>query len=85
MATVVYAMCAVTSAVCAALLVRAYLVGRVRLLMWTSLCFVGFTVNNLLLVVDKTMFRDVDLSVARSGTLAASAAILLLGLVWETR
>ncbi len=85
MATVVYAMCAVTSAVCAALLVRAYLIGRVRLLMWTSLCFVGFTVNNLLLVVDKTMFRDVDLSVARSGALAASAAILLLGLVWETR
>jgi hypothetical protein len=85
MATAVYALCAFTSAVCAALLVRAYLAGRVRLLMWTSLCFVGFTVNNLLLVMDKTVFRDVDLSVARSATLAASAAVLLLGLVWETR
>jgi hypothetical protein len=42
-------------------------------------------INNLLLVADKTVFTDVDLSLARSGTLAASAAALLLGLVWETR
>lgn len=48
-ATAVYILCAVTSVLCAGLLVRSYLRSRVRLLLWSALCFVGLAVNNVLL------------------------------------
>lgn len=84
-AVVAYALCAVTSVLCAVLLVRSYLAGRVRLLLWAALCFVGLAVNNLLLVLDLQVLPDVDLSLLRdvSGLLAVS--VLLFGLIWESR
>lgn len=85
MADVVYALCAAMSAVCAALLLRAYRTSRAPMLLWTSLCFLGLLVNNLLLVVDKTILSQRDLSALRAWTLAASGAVLLLGLIWEAR
>jgi hypothetical protein len=43
----------------------------------------GLTVNNLLLVLDKIVFPDVDLSVGRSAVALAAMCILLYGLVWD--
>ena len=41
MSEIVYLLCAATSALCAALLVRSYRRSRSRLLLWSCLCFVG--------------------------------------------
>jgi hypothetical protein len=81
----VYGLCAVTAGLCAVLLLRAYAQGGYRLLLWSGLCFAGLTVNNLLVVLDKVVFPDIDFSVARS--LAALLAMLLLiyGLIFDTR
>lgn len=83
MAEVVYLMCAVTSIACAALLVRSYRRHRTQLLMWSTLCFVGFAINNILLFVDLVVVPELDLSLARSGTGLGAVALLLIGLLWE--
>lgn len=84
MSTIVYILCAVTSAGCAALLLRAYLSTRVRLLMWSAVCFAGLAVNNVFLTLDKTVMAERDLAAWRSGTAMVSMTILLLALIWES-
>ncbi len=83
-ATAVYIACAVTSVLCAGLLVRSYLRGRVRLLLWSALCFVGLAVNNILLVVDEEIVPDVDLQILRDVSGMAAVTVLLFGLIWES-
>jgi len=83
MAEGVYSLCALTSIVCAALLHRGYLRSRTRLLFWSSLCFVGLALNNVLLVVDLIVIPATDLSTLRSGVALVAMSVLLYGLVWE--
>jgi hypothetical protein len=83
MAEIVYILCAVTSAVCALLLVRGYLRSRARLLLWSSLCFCGLLINNLLLLLDKIALPDVDLSFWRTSSALLSISLLLYGLIWD--
>ncbi len=52
MAEVVYILCAATSILCAVLLFRSYRASRAKLLFWSSLCFVGLALNNVLLILD---------------------------------
>lgn len=85
MATAVYTLCALTSLACAVLLLRGYLRSRARLLLWSGLCFAGLAANNVLLLIDKRMVPTMDLSLWRSLPALAGVAILLYGLVWETR
>jgi hypothetical protein len=85
MATIVYALCALTSLACAVLLLRGYLRSRAGLLLWSGLCFVGLAANNVILLVDKRVVPTMDLSLWRSLPALAGVAILLYGLVWETR
>ncbi|HEX5714719.1 MAG TPA: DUF5985 family protein [Thermoanaerobaculia bacterium] len=85
MASVVYALCTLTSGLCAALLLRAYLSSRARLLLWSTLSFVGLAFNNLLLFVDLIVFPAIDLSLYRSLTAAIAVMILMLGLIWDSR
>jgi hypothetical protein len=85
MASVVYALCTLTSGLCAVLLLRAYLSNRARLLLWSTLSFVGLACNNLLLFADLIVFPATDLSLYRSLTAAASVMILLLGLIWDSK
>lgn len=84
MAEVVYALCALTSVFCAGLLLRAYRRTRAKLLLWSSLCFVGLAANNILLFVDLVLVPDVDLSLWRSLTAIAALLVLLYGLIWDT-
>jgi hypothetical protein len=82
MASVVYFLCALTAILCAWLLLQAYLArGRYRLLLWSGLCFVGLAANNLLLVVDKLVLPDVDLSLWRTSVALVAMMVLLYGLV----
>lgn len=84
MVITVYALCALTSMICAALLFRGYRRSGARLLLWSSICFVGFFLNNLLLLVDMNVPLEY-LSIWRSLPALAGTLILVYGLVWETR
>ena len=83
MAGTIYALCALTAALCAVLLLQSYAQGRYRLLLWSGLCFVGLTLNNLLLVVDKLVIPQIDLSTGRTAVALASMCVLLYGLIWD--
>jgi Family of unknown function (DUF5985) len=84
MAALVYTLCALTALFCAYLLLQAYRRGGYRLLLWSGLCFVGLTLNNLLLVLDKLIFPDVDLSIWRTSIALAAMTVLLYGLIWDS-
>ena len=84
MASVVYTLCALTSALCAVLLWRAYRASRARLLLWSSLSFIGLACNNLLLFVDLVVVPSVDLALYRSLLAAISVLVLLMGLIWDS-
>lgn len=83
MSGVIYALCALTAILCAVLLLQSYGRSAYRLLLWSGLCFSALAVNNLLLVLDKVVFLQVDLSVWRSGVALLAMCILLYGLVWD--
>lgn len=86
MSELVYSLCALTSLFCAALLVRAYFARRTRLLLWSSLCFVGLTLNNIVLVFDLVVVPNaIDLSVVRTSIAVMAMLLLVIGLAWETR
>ena len=84
-ATVVYLLCAATSGLCAALLIRSYLASRTRLLLWSAVCFAGLLLHNVLLVVDLRVVVGTDLSLLRDATGLAAISVLLFGLIWESR
>lgn len=83
MAAIIYSLCALLSFGIAALLWRHYGKTRSRVLYWSALCFSGLTINNLLLVIDKLMLADVDLSPLRQITALLSLLLLLFGLIYE--
>jgi hypothetical protein len=83
MVVLIFSLCVLTSGLCATLLLRSYLRTRFRLLLWSGLCFVGLTLNNIVLVLDKTVFAAVDLSLWRVGVGAVSMLLLVVGLVME--
>jgi hypothetical protein len=85
MSSVIYGLCAAIAMLCAALLLSAWGRQRHRLLLWSGLCFVGFTLNNILLVLDKLVFPDIDFSLWRIGFAVISVAVLLYGLVWDAQ
>jgi hypothetical protein len=85
LAIIVYVLCAATSALCAALLLRGYARTRTRLLFWSGLCFAGLALNNVLLVIDVRVVPDVDLSLWRTIPALLGVALLVWGLVWESR
>jgi hydrogenase/urease accessory protein HupE len=85
MPAVVYGLCALTSALCAVLLWRSYVARPARLLLWSSIGFVGLFLNNLLLFVDLVAAPGMELSIARHLTAAAAVTIMLFGLLWEGR
>ena len=84
MASAVYLLCALTAMLCAWLLLQAYAArGRYRLLLWSGLCFAGLAINNLLLVIDKLVLPEVDLSMWRTSAALVAMAVLLYGLVMD--
>lgn len=82
-APAVYILCALTSLACAALLLRGYLRSRSRLLLWSTLCFVGLTVQNALLFIDLAVISYIDFSIPRNAAGVIGLSLLLFGLVWE--
>jgi Family of unknown function (DUF5985) len=82
-AATVYLLSALISLACAALLLRSFLQTRTALLLWAAVCFLGLSLNNALLFVDKVVATDVDLSLWRSVPALAGMLALVFGLLWE--
>jgi len=80
---VLYSLAALTSLTCMLLLFRAYARTGLRLLFWSALCFVGLSVNNLLLFLDLIVFPDFDLRLWRLAAALAGLLALLYGFIWE--
>ena len=85
MAEAVYMMCMLTSAGCAYLLLTSYRRTRTRLLLWSSLCFAGLALNNMLLFADLVIVPMVDLSLWRNICALAALSVLVFGLVWDSK
>ncbi len=83
MAATIYLLCTITSLACAWLLLGSYRRTGHRLLFWSGLCFTCMTVNNLLLMLDKVVFRDIDLLPLRLISALIAVALLLYGLIFE--
>ena len=80
---VVYILCFLTSGLCAWMLGRSYRKSRVRLLLWSSICFIGLALNNVVLIIDVRMLPTVDLATWRSLPALLGVAALVYGLVWD--
>jgi hypothetical protein len=82
MAEAVYLLCAVTSLACAGLLLRSYRRSRLRLILWTSLCFGALAANNVLLFIDLIIVpTTMDLIIARNVIAVAGVLLLLYGMI----
>ena len=86
MIILIYALCIIISVICAVLLLRGYATNGNRLLFWSGMYFIGASINNTLLLLDKTIFlTSADLLTWRLLAGLGAALILLYGLVWEGR
>ena len=83
MAQFFYALCALTAAFCALLLLRGYFRSRYKLLLWGGLCFVGLTINNALVVVDRLILPEVNLFTLRLVVALVAMLVMLYGIIWD--
>ena len=83
MAAIIYSLCALSALLCTVLLLQAFRRSGYRLLLWSGLCFAGLTLNNLLVVLDRLVLGEIDLSVWRTSVALVAMAILLYGLIWD--
>jgi hypothetical protein len=82
--TAVFLLCLATSAACAWLLFRQYARMQTRLLLWSAVCFIGLTINNLLVVIDILVLSDaMSLLPARHLSSLLAVGVLLYGFIWE--
>lgn len=80
---VLYGLAVVTSFACTVLLFRGYARRRIRLLMWSTICFAGLTISNIALFFDLLVFTDVDLRLVRLIPALIGMLFLLYGFVWD--
>jgi hypothetical protein len=79
----VYFLCFAASSACALLLGRTWRRTRMRLLLWSTLCFFLLAANNLFVIIDMLLMPQIDLSVARIALSLAATAVLLFGFIWN--
>jgi hypothetical protein len=85
MAEAVYVLCALTSFVCALLLLRSWRATGTRLLLWSGSCFCGLALHNGLLFFDLVVVPSIDLATLRATVGLLSLSLLVYGLVVEAR
>lgn len=83
MAEVVYILGALISLACGVLLIRGYVRARLRLLLWSGLCFLGLAVSNFLVFADLVLLPNTDLYRLRLATAVVAMVVLIYGLIWE--
>lgn len=82
--SLIYLLSTVTSVGCGVLLWRGYRKTRLRLLLWSAICFLILALSNALLFLDLIVFPEVDLLAWRSAVTLAAVLVLLYGLVFES-
>ena len=80
---ILFSLAILASLACTVLLFRGYRQRRIRLLMWSALCFAGLTANNILLFADMVVFPGVDLRMLRLGAALIGMLFLLYGFIWD--
>lgn len=83
-AAAVYLLCALTSVLCAVLLLIKFRRSKLTLLLWSGVCFAGLAANNVLLFVDLVVVPHIDLSAYRLLPTLAGLAVLVWGFVWDS-
>jgi hypothetical protein len=79
-----YLLAALASVSCMLFLFRGYARTGTRLLLWSALCFVGLSINNVLLFFDLVIFpTEVDLRLWRLLAALAGLLFLLYAFIWE--
>ena len=68
---------------CMALLFRGYARTRLRLLLWSALCFIFLTASNVLLFVDNVIVPEMDLRPYRLVAALLGIGCLLYAFIWE--
>ena len=82
---VLYLLAVLTCITCTVLLFRSYAASGSRLVLWTALCFVGLSLNNILLFFDLVVFiTQFDLRWYRHGAALAGLLCLLYGFILES-
>jgi hypothetical protein len=84
MAAAVYMLCALTSIVCATLLLRTAPRSGARLLFWSGWAFACMALGNVLLFLDLVMFPQFDLLLVRNLITLSGIVMMLYGLIFET-
>jgi hypothetical protein len=80
---VLYTVAVLSSLACTVLLFRGSARRRIRLLMWSAICFAGLTVNNVVLFLDLVVFPELDLRLARLVPALIGMIFLLYGFIWD--
>jgi hypothetical protein len=81
---IIYLMAVLTCLACTVMLARGYMRTRVRLLLWSTLCFVGLSISNILLFFDVIVFpTQADLRLWRVSATFIGLIFLLYGFIWE--
>jgi hypothetical protein len=69
---------------CGLLLARGYRQSRQRLLLWSSICFLGLSLHSGLIFMDLILLPHTDLHVVRRAVVAVSMIVLIFGLIWDS-
>ncbi len=80
----VYALCIFTSLVSALLLGRGYLRTRIRLLLWSAICFSFLTLSNCFVYLDLVAYPAIDLRPVRDLLTFCGLGVLITGMIKET-
>ena len=81
---VLYTLAVLTCLACTVLLFRGYARSGLRLLLWSALCFVFLTLNNVLLFFDLIVFNELDLRPWRLAAALVGLLFLLYGFLFES-
>ena len=84
MAPLIYTLCMLTSIMCAFLLFRTYRKRHITLLLWCGLFFAIQALSDVVLIVDKLIVPETDLSLYRYGIALIAVGFLLYGLIMRT-
>ncbi|HTL71320.1 MAG TPA: DUF5985 family protein [Candidatus Eisenbacteria bacterium] len=80
----IFALCGFTALWSAYLLMKGYLKNKSRLLLWSAICFAALSLSNFLIIVDRWIFPDIDLSFLRLFITLIGMLFLIYGLIWES-
>lgn len=83
MESAVYLLGMFVALACGLLLARGYKQSRQRLLLWSSICFLGLGVANLLTFIDLSLV-PFDLHLLRRAVTSIAMLVLVYGLIWDS-